>query len=76
LINNLWGVILPMVTFALPGGMVILRGFFRAIPIELEDAAYIDGCSTIGFFRFVLLPLVRPLLFAVAVATGRDAVPG
>ncbi len=67
LINNLWGVILPMVAFALPGSTVILRGFFRSVPVELEDAAYIDGCSMIGFFRFILLPLARPALTAVAV---------
>ncbi len=66
LINNLWGVILPMVAFGLPGSVVILRGFFMAIPTELEDAAYIDGCSTLGFFRFILLPMARPAIAAVA----------
>lgn len=67
LINNLWGVILPLVAFGLPGSVVILRGFFVSVPPELEDAAYIDGCTTFGFFRRVLLPLARPALTAVAV---------
>lgn len=66
LINNLWGVILPMVAFGLPGSVIILRSFFIAIPNELEDASYIDGCSTFGFFRFILLPISRPALAAVA----------
>ncbi|MCS6872799.1 MAG: carbohydrate ABC transporter permease [Anaerolineae bacterium] len=66
LINSLWGVILPMVAFSLPGSVVILRSFFMAIPTELEDAAYIDGCSTLGFFRFILLPMARPAIAAVA----------
>ncbi|MBN2472154.1 MAG: carbohydrate ABC transporter permease [Anaerolineae bacterium] len=66
LINNLWGVILPMVAFGLPGSVVILRGFFRAIPSELEDAAYIDGCTAFGFFRYILMPISRPALAAVA----------
>ncbi|RMG89276.1 MAG: carbohydrate ABC transporter permease [Chloroflexi bacterium] len=66
LINNRWGVILPLVAFGLPGTVVILRGFFRAVPLELEEAAYIDGCTTIGFFRLILLPLTRPALMAVA----------
>jgi raffinose/stachyose/melibiose transport system permease protein len=65
LINSLWGVILPLVAFGLPGSTVILRGFFRSIPSELEDAAYIDGCSTFGFFRFILMPIARPALAAV-----------
>lgn len=67
LMDSLWGVILPIVAFGLPGSVVILRGFFLAIPIELEDAAYIDGCSTWGFFRHILIPLARPALAAVAV---------
>jgi raffinose/stachyose/melibiose transport system permease protein len=67
LINNLFGVILPMVAFGIPGSVVILRGFFISIPNELEEAAYIDGCSTFGFFIYILLPLARPALTAVAV---------
>lgn len=66
LINSYWGVILPLVTFTLPSSTVILIGFFRAIPTELEDASYIDGCTTFGFFRYVLLPLARPAVAAIA----------
>ena len=69
LIDSYWGVILPLVTFAIPGSVVILRGFFRAIPIELEDAAYIDGCSILSFFWYILLPLARPAITAVATLT-------
>jgi raffinose/stachyose/melibiose transport system permease protein len=67
LINSLFGVILPLVAYGLPGSVVILRGFFINIPNELEDASYIDGCSPFGFFRHILLPLARPALAAVAV---------
>lgn len=67
LINSMWGVILPMVAFGLPGSVVILRGFFMTVPNELEDASYIDGCTTWGFFWYVLLPLARPALASVAV---------
>lgn len=66
LINSMFGVILPLVAFGLPGTVVILRTFFASIPGELEDAAYIDGATTFGFFRFILLPLARPALLAVA----------
>jgi raffinose/stachyose/melibiose transport system permease protein len=67
LINNLWGVILPMTAFGLPGNVVILRGFFRAIPTELEDASYIDGCGALGFFLYILMPMARPALAAVGI---------
>lgn len=66
LINTMWGVILPLVAFGLPASVVILRSFFTSIPGELEDAAYIDGCTTFDFFRYILLPLARPALLAVA----------
>ena len=66
LINSLWGVVFPMVAFGLPGSVIILRSFFIAVPNELEDASYIDGCSTFGFFRFILMPIARPALAAVA----------
>lgn len=66
LINSMFGVILPLVAFGLPGTVIILRTFFASIPGELEDAAYIDGATTFGFFRFILLPLARPALLAVA----------
>jgi raffinose/stachyose/melibiose transport system permease protein len=65
LINSIWGVILPMVAFGLPGSVVILRGFFEAIPDELEDASYIDGCNRAQFFFYVLAPMARPAVAAV-----------
>lgn len=65
MLNSLWGIILPMVAFGLPGSVVILRGFFMGIPKELEDAAYIDGANIFGFFFFILMPISRPALSAV-----------
>lgn len=67
LIDSHFGVILPLVAFAIPGSTVILRGFFRSIPADLEDAAYVDGASPFGFFLHILLPLARPALGAVLV---------
>ncbi len=69
LTNNLLGVILVQVAFQLSGNILILRGFFMAIPVELQDAAYIDGCTAFGFFWRILLPLARPALSAVAALT-------
>lgn len=69
LVDSLWGVVLPQVAFGLPGNILILRSFFATIPRELEEAAEIDGCSPLGFFTRVLLPLMRPALAAVVVLT-------
>jgi len=65
--GNLLGVALPQAAFGLPLTIIILRPFFKSIPLELEDAAKIDGCGTFGFFWRVLLPLARPALATVSV---------
>ncbi len=69
LTDSLWGVILVQTAFQLSGNILILRGFFTAIPAELQDAAYIDGCTVFDFFWRILLPLARPALAAVAALT-------
>jgi raffinose/stachyose/melibiose transport system permease protein len=65
--GNYLGVALPQAAFGLPLTIIILRPFFKSIPLELEDAAKIDGCSTFGFFWRVLLPLARPALATVSI---------
>src|SRR5262245_16410919 len=69
LIDSLWGVIVVQTAFQISGNIMILRGFFTAIPAELQDAAYIDGCTAFDFFWRILLPLARPALSAVAALT-------
>jgi len=60
LMNSLGGVILPQIAFALPTTIIILVPFLRAIPDEIQEAAFIDGCSRIGFFWRMVLPLSLP----------------
>ena len=69
LTDTLIAVILVQTAFGISGNILILRGFFLAIPAELQDAASIDGCSPFGFFWRILLPLARPALAAVAALT-------
>jgi raffinose/stachyose/melibiose transport system permease protein len=65
-LDSLTGVILVQIAFQLSGNIMILRGFFTAVPVELQDAAYIDGCTNFDFFWRIMLPLVKPSLAAVA----------
>jgi raffinose/stachyose/melibiose transport system permease protein len=69
MIDSLVGVILVQIAFQLSGNIMILRGFFTAVPAELQDAAYIDGCTPFNFFWRIMLPLVKPSLAAVAALT-------
>jgi len=65
LLDSYFGVVLPQVAFGLAMSILLLRRFFKDLPDELLEAALIDGCSYIGFFRFVILPLSRPILATV-----------
>lgn len=69
LLDSLVGVCLIQIAFNISGNIMILRGFFTAIPAELQDASYIDGCNNFDFFWRILLPLARPALAAVAALT-------
>ena len=69
LTNTLIAVILVQTAFGISGNTLILRGFFLAVPVELQDAASIDGCTSFSFFWRILLPLVRPALAAVGALT-------
>jgi N,N'-diacetylchitobiose transport system permease protein len=67
MLNTLLGIIVVYVALSLPFGIWMLRGFVAAVPVELEEAAYIDGASWWRMFRSVLLPLVMPGLVATSI---------
>ncbi len=67
LVNTLPGVILPQIAFGLPTTIIILVPFLRAIPAELQEAASIDGCSRLGFFWRMVLPLSVPGVITVGI---------
>jgi multiple sugar transport system permease protein len=61
-----WAVIAVQVTFATPFAMLILRQYATLIPIELDDAARVDGASSLQVYCRVYLPLLKPALAVVA----------
>ena len=65
LINTYPALILADAMFVLPFAIIILRPFFLNIPRDLEDAAMVDGCSQLGAFYRVVLPIVVPGLITV-----------
>ncbi|MFI8634087.1 carbohydrate ABC transporter permease [Microbacterium sp. NPDC077663] len=67
LMNSLPGIILPQIAFALPTTIIILVPFLRAIPDEIQEAASIDGCSPLGFFWRMVLPLAVPGVITVGI---------
>ena len=67
LIDTHLGLMFVYLSFVLPIVIWILKGFFESIPIQLEKAATIDGASNIQIFRFIILPISLPPLFATGV---------
>lgn len=66
LTNNLGGLTLSYLTFALPFSIWMLRGYFANIPADLEEAAMVDGSTRLQALRHIILPLAAPALAATA----------
>lgn len=67
LLGTYYGLIVTYLSFSTPLAVWILRGFFRAIPDELEEAALVDGCTRFGAIRRIVLPLAGPGIAACSI---------
>ena len=68
-LNTHWGLILPYVALTLPLAIWILATFFKELPVELEEAARVDGCTTFQTLTRVIGPLASPGIFTAAILT-------
>ncbi|MEE8493197.1 MAG: carbohydrate ABC transporter permease [Nitrospirales bacterium] len=68
-LNTHWGLLLPYVTLTLPLVVWILASFFKELPVEIEEAARVDGCGPWQTMIKVMLPLAAPGLFTAAILT-------
>ncbi|MCA3749425.1 MAG: carbohydrate ABC transporter permease [Rubrobacter sp.] len=69
LINTYWAAIIADTVFALPLTVWILVAFFKELPRDLEEAAKVDGATTLQAFRMVIVPLAAPGVFTAAILT-------
>lgn len=67
LLDSYWGVVLPQVAFGLGMSILLFRNYFRNLPEELFQAAFVDGCGYIRFFWYISLPLARPIITTVGI---------
>lgn len=67
LLGTYYGLVIAYLSFSTPLAVWILRGFFRAIPVELEEAALVDGCTRFGAIRRIVLPLAGPGIAACSI---------
>lgn len=73
IINTYASLILTYPTFLMPFATWVMMGYFRSIPVELEEAAMLDGTSRIGAFWHVTLPLAAPGLLSVTLFAFTNA---
>lgn len=69
LLNTYFAMIVPGVAFLIPSAIWLLRTYMARIPIELNEAAYMDGASQFYTFRRVILPIASPGIIVVAIVT-------
>ena len=63
------GLIIPYIAGALPMSIMILVGFYKGIPREMEEAAYIDGCGIFKCFIQIIFPMVKPAIATASIFT-------
>lgn len=73
LLNTYTGLILGFTSFTVPFGIWMVKGFVDSIPVEIEEAAMIDGCTRFQVMRMVILPLIKPGIAATGVFAFMDA---
>ena len=66
-LNTYWGLIIPYAALGVPFATVILKGFMETFPVELVDAASVDGATTWQFFTRIVLPILRPSLVFIGI---------
>lgn len=69
-ISNYWGIVTILITFALPTSCFLITNFISSIPITLDEAAAIDGCSPFQTYFRIIIPQLKPILSTVVLLTS------
>jgi raffinose/stachyose/melibiose transport system permease protein len=70
LIDTLTGLTILYIGFGVPFGVLVMRGFFRTVPLAIIEAARIDGCSWFKIFYRIALPLALPAVVSLCILDG------
>lgn len=73
MMNSRVGLVIVYLSFSVPYAIWLLVGFFQTVPLEIEEAARVDGANKLQVFGTVVLPIVAPGLVAVAIYTFINA---
>jgi raffinose/stachyose/melibiose transport system permease protein len=67
LLNSIWGLVIMYLGFGSGMTIFLFHGFIKGIPVELEEAAIIDGCSRFGVFWRIVFPLLKPITVTIVI---------
>lgn len=68
--NTHWALIVPYVAYRIPFTTFLIRSYMISLPREIEDSAYIDGCSTWKVFAKIIVPMCKPILATASLFTA------
>jgi raffinose/stachyose/melibiose transport system permease protein len=68
--DTIWGIVMAYVGFGAPLSVFLFHGFIKSVPIDIEEAAIIDGCSKPQVFFKVVLPILKPIFVTLLVLNG------
>ena len=69
-LDSLWALLFPYVASGLPLAIFLTYGHYQQIPMELEEAARMDGCGVIRMFLYIFLPLEKPVISTIGILTA------
>jgi raffinose/stachyose/melibiose transport system permease protein len=64
---NQWGLILLYITFSLTRGAFLFVNYIRALPLEIEEAAQIDGCNVLQTYFRIVIHLIKPMISTLVI---------
>ena len=67
LTDTIWALLIPYVAFSLPQGLFLMTSFIDQIPLELEEAAIMDGCGIYRIIFRIITPMLKPSIATVAI---------
>ncbi len=67
--DTIWALLIPYVAFSLPQAMFLMTGFLEGVPVELEEAAVMDGCGIYRVVFQIVTPMLKPSIATVSIMT-------
>lgn len=67
IMNSIWGLVICYLGFGAPLTVFMLHGFVKSVPVDIEEAGRVDGCSPYGIFFRIILPLMQPIAVTVII---------